>query len=117
MALVFVLTSAPVVVPCVPIPEGADDPEVALLDGVPVPAPELAAEPALSPAPPPEPPPPPPPPWANAVEEIATKASATIKGLRIMDGAPGSVDTPRALRRTNPILQKKRPNILIQYRN
>nr|AWM01090.1 hypothetical protein CIT40_14290 [Bradyrhizobium amphicarpaeae] len=58
--LLLVLTLAPVVVPWVPIPDGADGPELALLDDVPVPAPELAADPA--PAPPPAPPPPPPPP-------------------------------------------------------
>ena len=57
------------------MPEGAEGPEVALLDEVPVPAPELAAEPAPPPAPPPEPPPP----WANAVDENAMQARATEK--------------------------------------
>jgi hypothetical protein len=86
---------APVVVPCVPIPEGPEGPELALLDEVPVPAPELAAEPALAPAaPPPAPPPPPPPPWANAVDETAIQVSATSMGFRIMDGLPCLVDNP-----------------------
>jgi hypothetical protein len=67
------------------MPEGAEGPEVALLDEVPVPAPELAAEPAPPPAPPPELPPPP---WANAVDENAMQARATNRGLRIMDASP-----------------------------
>jgi hypothetical protein len=75
---------APVVVPCVPIPDGADGPELALLDEVPVPAPELAAAPAL----PPPAPPPPPPACAKAGEDRAIHASATMADFLVMDDLP-----------------------------
>lgn len=60
-----VLVGAPVALPCVPIPEAADGPPLALFDDVPVPVPELADAPDDDPPPaaaPPAPPPPPPPP-------------------------------------------------------
>ncbi|QOZ77284.1 hypothetical protein XH83_18585 [Bradyrhizobium sp. CCBAU 53351] len=97
------------VVLCVPMPEGADGPELALLEDVPIPAPELAADPAPPvpvpaaapalappPAPPPPapPPPPPPPPWAKAAVESAAQAIVTRMDLRIMDGLPGFADNP-----------------------
>src|SRR3954451_20990573 len=78
--LLLVLTLAPVVVPCVPIPDGADGPELALLDEVPTPAPELAADPA-----PPAPPAPPPPPCANAGQDRAMHARAVNAHFPIMD--------------------------------
>jgi len=63
-----VLVGAPVVLSCVPIPDAADGPPLALLDDMPVavPALELADDaddgPPLAAAPPAEPPAPPPPP-------------------------------------------------------
>jgi hypothetical protein len=84
---------APVVVPCVPIPEGPEGPELALLDEVPVPAPELAAEPALAPAAPP-PAPPPPPPWAKTGADRAKHVSATSAEFLIIDDLPCLVDNP-----------------------
>lgn len=83
--MLLVFTLAPVVVPWIPTPAGAEGPDVALLEVVPVPAPELAAEPALPPAPPLEPLPPP---WANAVDETAMYASTRSVEVRIMDGSP-----------------------------
>ena len=62
-----VLVGAPVVLSCVPIPDAADGPPVALLGDIPVPVPALELvedpddDPLLAAAPPAPPPPPPPP--------------------------------------------------------
>lgn len=69
------------------MPEGAEAPELVVLDEVPVPTLELAADPALPPAPPPAPAPPPPP-CAKAVEDKAMHANATMADFLIMDVLP-----------------------------
>ncbi|PDT89247.1 hypothetical protein CO669_16955 [Bradyrhizobium sp. Y36] len=83
---------------------------MALLDDVPVPAAELAADPAppvpvpapapaLAPPPAPPAPPPPPPPWARAAAvEKAAQVKATRRDLRIMDYLPGLLDNPGSCR-------------------
>jgi hypothetical protein len=73
---------APVVVACVPIPDGAEGPELALFEEVPVPAPELAAAPALPP------PAPPPPACAKTGDDRTMHASATIAVFLVMGDLP-----------------------------